>query len=102
LKRFSFVILSLVSFIVFAAASYPASLKSRQVTGNVTAIDTKSNTITVRKKNKEVMVRIGEKTNIIKCVPKTSITDILIGDKVTAKYSETGVENKGRSITIKE
>jgi Cu/Ag efflux protein CusF len=102
LKRFSIVILSLVSFIVFAAASYPASSKSRQITGNVTAIDTKSNTVTVRKKNKEVMVRIGEKTNIIKCVPKTSITDILIGDKVTAKYSETGVENKGRSITIKK
>jgi Cu/Ag efflux protein CusF len=94
--------MSLVSVIVFAAASYPASSKSRQITGNVTAIDTKSNTVTVRKKNKEVMVRIGEKTNIIKCVPKTSITDILIGDKVTAKYIETGVENKGRSITIKK
>ena len=102
MNRLLIVLMSLVSVIVFAVSSHPASLKSRQITGNVTAIDTKSNTVTVRKKNKEVMVRIGEKTNIIKCVPKTSITDILIGDKVTAKYSETGVENKGRSITIKK
>ena len=102
MNRISIVLISLLSIITFAATSHSSSLKSRQVTGNVTAIDTKSNTVTVRKKNKEVMVRIGEKTNIIKCVPKTSITDILIGDKVTAKYSEFGVENKGRSITIKK
>ena len=93
--------MSLVSVIVFAVASYPASLKSRQITGNVTAIDTKFNTVTVRKKNREVVVSVGEKTSIIKCTPKTSINDILIGDKVTAKYSESVVENRGRSITIK-
>lgn len=100
MNRISIILMSLVSVIIFTASSYPASLKSRQITGDVTAIDSKSNTITVKKKNTEVVVRVGEKTSIIQCIPKTSITDILIGDKVTAKYSETGVENKGRSITI--
>jgi Cu/Ag efflux protein CusF len=102
LNRISIVLMSLVLVVFFAAASHPASLKSRQITGDVTAIDTKSNTITVNKKNRDVVVKVGEKTSIIQCTPKTSITDILIGDKVTAKYSETEVENKGRSITIKK
>lgn len=100
MNRISIVLMSLVSVIIFTVASYPDSLKTRQITGDVTAIDTKSNTITVNKKNRDVVVKVGEKTSIIQCIPKTSITDILIGDKVTAKYSETGVENKGRSITI--
>ena len=102
MNRISIVLISLVSVITFAATSHSSSLKSRHVTGNVTAIDTKSNTITVKKKSREVIVKVGEKTSIIQCIPKTSITDILIGDKVTAKYSESGVENKGRSITIKK
>ena len=102
MNRFSIVFISLVSVILIATASYPGTSKSKQITGNITAIDTKSNTVTVKKKNREVVVSVGEKTSITKCVPKTSITDILIGDKVTAKYSESGRENRGRSITIKK
>ena len=83
-------------------AAYSESLKTRQVTGNVIAIDTKAQTITVEKKNRRVIVNVTEKSTIVQCMPKQSITDIMIGDKVIAKYFESEVENRVKSITIKE
>ncbi len=98
----------LLSFILFIAtgmtsfASQETSSKTRQITGTVTAIDTKNNTITVRKKNREVTLIVEDKTGIIQCINKTSITHIKIGDRVTAKYKETVDKNKAKSVTIRD
>jgi Cu/Ag efflux protein CusF len=94
--------MSVAMITALATTGFPASSKTRQITGKVTAIDTRSNTVTVLKKGKEVVVNVEEKTDIIQCTQKPSITDIKIGDKVTAKYKETGGENTARSITIRE
>ncbi len=76
--------------------------KTRQITGNITAINININTITVKKKDKEVVLNVEEKTKIIQCTSKTAITDIKIGDKVTARYKESSSKNTAKSITIKE
>ena len=106
MKRFALVSMSLLFVFAVMTGVYAADntdeSKARQITGNVTAIDTKSNTITVNKKNKEVALDIGEKTRIIQCTNKTAITDIKIGDKVTVKYRETGDKNRAKSVTIRE
>jgi ribosomal protein S1 len=95
-------VLSLVSAVIVVTSAHPDSLKTRQVTGNVTAIDTKSNTVTIEKKDRRVTVSVSEKSDIIQCIPKRSITDIMIGDRVTAKYVESEDENRAKSITIRE
>ncbi len=102
MKRIIIILISLIFVIVLVTIGFAASSKIRQITGNVTAIDTRTNTITVKKKGKEVTINVEEKTKIIQCTEKTAITDIKIGDKVTTKYSETVGKNTAKSITIRE
>lgn len=106
MKKFTIILISFLLCAVFVTVALSAektvSSKTRQITGNVTAIDTKANTVTVEKKNTEVILSVGEKTKIIECTIKSKITDIKIGDKVTAKYKETATENTAKSITIRE
>ncbi len=102
MKKSIIVLVSLLLVVVFVTAGHTGSSKTRQITGNVTAIDTKTNTVTVEKKNRQVVLGVEEKTEIIQCIRKTSITDIKIGDKVTAKYKETTDKNAAKSITIRE
>jgi Cu/Ag efflux protein CusF len=106
MKRSIVIFMSLILFIILGTVVFAsekiASSKARQITGNVTAIDTKTNTVTVKKKNREVTLSVEEKTKIILCTPKTTISDIKIGDKVTAKYTEADAKNTAKSITIRE
>lgn len=105
MKKFEIVMPVLFLFFIAIAALATveaASSKTRQLTGNVTAIDTAASTITVRKKDREVTLSVEEKTKIIECINKASITDIQIGDKVTTKYSEFPGRNTAKSITIRE
>jgi Cu/Ag efflux protein CusF len=106
MKRFALVLISLLfTFTTITgvfAADKTANSKTRQITGNITSIDTKSNSITVNKKSKEVAINIGEKTKIVQCTYKTKITDIKIGDKVTVKYKETNSSNTANTVTIRE
>lgn len=102
MKRIIIILISLIFVIVLVTIGFAASSKTRQITGNVTAIDTRTNTITVKKKNREVALSVEEKTKIIQCTEKPALTDIKIGDKVTTKYSETVGKNIAKSITIRE
>jgi Cu/Ag efflux protein CusF len=106
MRKLTLIIISLYLISAFYTTTL-ASEKSnpsriRQITGNVTAIDTKTNTIIVKKKDKVVALRVKEKTKIIQCIKKTSITDIKVGDKVTVKYKQFNGENTARSIIIRE
>ncbi len=102
MKKFVIIMIALVMVIISSISSLAGSSKTRQITGEVTAIDTKSKSVTVTKKTTEVTLSIEENTKIIMCVPKTEITDIRIGDKVTAKYKESTDKNTAKSITIKK
>jgi Cu/Ag efflux protein CusF len=105
MKKFTFIIISLalITFCTTVLASEKSNpSRIKQITGNVTAIDTKTNTIIVKKKDKIVTLSVKEKTKIIQCIYKTSITDIKVGDKVTVKYKQINGENAARSIIIRE
>ena len=63
-------------------------VKVKQVTGEVTAVDAKAKTITVKGKKGDVVIGIDAKM----------IADVKAGDKVTAKYTETDGKNTAKSV----
>jgi ribosomal protein S1 len=76
-----------------------------QVTGDVTAVDAKAMTVTVKKmvkkEAKEVVITVDDKTKIMMGKDKKALSDIKAGNKVTAKYSEVDGKNIAKSIDIK-
>ncbi len=101
MKKSFAVLLFLVLIIASASLVFSAVKTTRQITGNVTAIDTGANTITVTKKDREVRLNIEDKTKVIQC-SETAVSSISIGDKVTSKYSESTDMNTAKTITIRE
>ncbi len=70
----------------------------KQITGEVTAVDAKANTVTVKSKKAEVTVTVDEKT---KFMPKgKTIADVTAGEKVMVKYTEAEGANTAKSIKI--
>jgi len=85
-------------------AAAPAEKKAekkvahKQVTGEVTAVDAKANTITVKGKKAEVTVNVDDKT---KFAPKgKTIADVKAGEKVMVKYTEAEGKNTAKSVKI--
>ncbi len=75
MKRSIIIFMSLVLVFSFAIVSSSAekattTKKRKQITGIVTAINTENNTITVKKKDKEIVLYLFEKTNIRQCTKK--------------------------------
>lgn len=70
----------------------------KQITGEVTAVDAKANTVTVKGKKAEVTVTVDDKT---KFMPKgKTIADVTAGEKVMVKYTEAEGVNTAKSIKI--
>lgn len=64
---------------------------TKQVTGEVTAVDAKAKTITVKGKKGDVVITVDDKT----------LADVKAGDKVTAKYTEADGKNTAKSVEKK-
>ncbi|HSB32578.1 MAG TPA: hypothetical protein VLD55_13330 [Candidatus Sulfobium mesophilum] len=62
--------------------------KMKKVTGEVTAVDAKANTMTVKKGKKETAITVDEKTKIMVGKEKKALADVKVGDKVTVHYAE--------------
>ena len=65
-----------------------APAKVKQVTGDVTAVDAKAKTITVKGKKGDVVIAVDDKM----------LADVKAGDKVTAKYTEADGKNTAKSV----
>lgn len=106
MKKPAAVFISLVLIMFFASAALPAdkqtTAKHRQITGIVKSVDTKTNTVTVEKNGREVVLSLEGKTRIIQCTEKNSIADLKVGDKVTANFLETTGKNSAKQIAVKE
>lgn len=71
---------------------------AKQITGEVTAVDAKANTITVKSKKAEVTVTVDDKT---KFMPKgKTMADVKAGEKVMVKYTEAEGKNTAKSVKI--
>ncbi len=111
MKKAIAIVLSLILMFAFTAVTFAAETKeaapmekkapkakSAQVTGEVTAVDAKANTMTVKGKKGEVMISVDPKTKM----PKgKTMMDVKTGDKVTVKYMEADGKNMAKSIAMK-
>lgn len=87
--------LTSVTFAADKKAAAPAEKKEvtvkakmKQVTGEVTAVDAKANTITVKKGKKDTTITVDDKTKIMVGKDKKALADVKVGDKVTVHYAE--------------
>lgn len=74
--------------VTFAAEKKETTAKMKQVTGEVTAVDAKANTMTVKKGKKETAINVDDKTKIMVGKEKKALADVKVGDKVTVHYAE--------------
>ena len=77
------------------------SEKVKQVTGEVTAVDVKTNTVTVKHKKGDVTVEVTADTKITAGKETKTLADVMAGVKVTAKYFEQDGKNTAKSIDVK-
>lgn len=82
------------------AVEKKAPAKVKMVTGEVTAVDMKANTITVKGKKAEMTVTCEDKTKVMMGKEKKACADVKVGDKVTAKYTEAEGKNMAKSVSI--
>lgn len=79
-----------------------ASEKVMQATGEVTAVDTKANTIAVKSKKKgDVACDVVAGTKVSASKEARTLADVKVGDKVTIKYVKKERNNTCNSIEIK-
>ena len=71
-----------------AAPAKTSKSKPIEYTGNVTAIDTTANTVTVANTTKLLVLIIAPKTIIEKNKKKATLADFAIGDSVTGSYTK--------------
>lgn len=72
----------------------------KQVTGEVTAVDAKANTLTVKGKKGDVMVSTDDKTSVMAGKDAKTLADVKAGDKVTVKYTEADGKNVATKVAI--
>ena len=74
-----------LSFLGISFANDKEHGKAMYVTGEVTAVDAAANTLTIKGKKDAVMLTTSDKT---KFAEGKTLSDVKVGDKLTAKYSE--------------
>jgi hypothetical protein len=102
MKKAIAIVLSLMFIFALTSVTFAAEKKAahKQITGEVTAVDAKANTVTVKSKKAEVTVSIDDKT---KFTPKgKTIADVKDGEKVMVKYTEADGKNTAKIVKIKE
>lgn len=81
------------------AEAKKAPAKVQQVTGEVTAVDAKANTLTVKGAKGDVALT-ADKATVKIGKDKKSLADVKVGDKVTVKFSEADGKNVAKSVAV--
>jgi hypothetical protein len=86
-------------FAAVTMADAPVKVKADKMSGEVTAVDVKAKTITVKSKdNKEITLMVTDKTRIAQGKAKKTLEDIQSGAKVTTFYVTDGDKMTAKSI----
>lgn len=75
-----------------------AKAKIIKVTGEVTAVDAKAMTLTVKGKKGDVALTVDDKTKFAK---GKSLADVKVGDKATVSYAEVDGKMVAKSVAVK-
>lgn len=82
-------------------AEKKASVKPKQLSGTMAALDAKANTLTIKGKKGDVAFSTDDKTAVKINSEKKALADLKVGEKVTVKYTEADGKNTAKSITVK-
>lgn len=93
----------------FATSNAPAAesaapapkAKIMRITGEITALDAKAMTLTVKGKKGDVSLVADEKTKVLIGKEVKGLSDLKVGDKVTVKYTEKDGKMVAKSISAK-
>lgn len=110
MKRAIAVVLALMFALTLTGLSFAAETKeapavekkeaSKHITGDVTAVDAKAMTITVKSKKHEVTVSVNDKTKITAGKDAKTFADVKAGETVSVKYTATDGKNVAGSVDI--
>jgi Cu/Ag efflux protein CusF len=75
--------------------------KAKQITGEVTEIDLKGQTVSVKSKNGTISAGLTDKTKVTMDKEAKTLGDVQAGDRVTMKYKEVNGKQTAKSIEIK-
>lgn len=75
--------------------------KTRQVTGEITALDLKAQIVSVKGKNGIAAIALTDKTKVTIDKDAGTLGDLQIGDRVTIKYKDANGKQTAKSIKIK-
>src|SRR3990172_5329503 len=93
-------VIALIALFVLSVSAV-AFAADKQVTGEITAIDAKAMTLTVKSKKAEVALTANDKTKVMMDKEAKTLSDFKAGDKVMVKYSVLEGKNVAKSISIK-
>jgi len=79
-------------------AAHATKAVEKHVKGDITAVDAKAMTITVKGKKGDVTVTVDDKTDIKIGKEKKTIADLKAGEKVIIKYHEADGKNTAKSV----
>ncbi len=73
---------------------------TKQVTGEVVAVDATAMTLTVKGKKGDVALSADDKTAVKMGKEKKALADVKVGDKVKAKYTVKDGKNVAKSVAL--
>ena len=86
-----------IALLVFTA-SFAMAEKMTTIKGEAAAVDAVGKTLTVKEKEKEVVLNITDQTKIKAGKEKKELADIKAGDKITARTTEKDGKTIARAI----
>ena len=103
MKKALAIIVSVLIVLSFVRLSFANdkehATKEMHVSGEVTAVDTAANTLTIKGKDGEVVLTTNDKT---KFAEGMTLADVKVGDKLSAKYSEKDGKMMAWKVMTKE
>jgi Cu/Ag efflux protein CusF len=102
MKKTIAVVLSLIFILAVTSITFAAEQQAapaeKKIRGDITAVDAKAMTITVKGKKGDVTVTVDSKTEFKLGKDKKTIADLKVGDKVKVFYLEAAGKNTAKSI----
>jgi preprotein translocase subunit SecF len=98
MKKTIAIVLSVIFVLAVASLAFAGT---KQVTGDITAVDAKASTVTVKGRSGEVTVDVVDSTKIKAGAKSMTLQDLKAGEKVKVVYTEADGKNTAKTIEMK-
>jgi len=98
MKKTIAIVLSVIFVLAIASLTFAGT---KQLTGEVTAVDTAASTVSVKGRSGEATFSVVDDTKIKAGHQSKTIEDVKVGEKVTVIYTEADGKNTAKKIEMK-